>query len=241
MFKSRAGRIGAAAAVCGLAVAVMSSTAFASDLGAATITDSTHTTNLGSGTTTTSFSLLLPSGAKCQQDSTHGTVVYSFLVQEQGTPGTPNPAATDAIIQGLTYSGGFASTGYFLANSAGQVFPGVNVAVTTAVIPSLPAFTSGGLLTAGIPATGTGGLVDPSAPIPGVWEAGMACTLAGAVQDFWKVQMTFDANGGWTTPQQVVPESPLGVGLPLAGAAGLTGFVVYRRRRSRRDGMAAAA
>jgi len=102
-----------------------------------------------------------------------------------------------------------------------------------------------GLVTAGIPQTGAGGLYDTTEPVPGVWEMGVACTLGAVVQDVWSTKVTFNTTGSGVNmtigSYTVVPETPLTVGLPLAGVAAVAGVVGIRRRRARRSANVAAA
>src|ERR1700674_4771518 len=97
--------------------AVAGSTAASTPKGSATFaavggTPANFTALSGTQASTTGLIVMLPAGAACSQASTHGTAVYSFLA----------PQGTD--IKPLTYTGGTASAGYFLADGSGTPFPG---------------------------------------------------------------------------------------------------------------------
>jgi hypothetical protein len=159
--------------------------ASAATAGSATLTSPGGRSLVTSGEASTTFTLSLPSGAACPEDSVHGAVVDSFLV----------PAGTD--VGKVTFTGdGEASVGYFLTNVTGTPMWPVYVAVGTAQIPLLSErFTLHGLRTVNVPVLGPSGLVDPATPQPGVWDAGVASVLNGRTQSYWDVRLTFLPTG----------------------------------------------
>jgi hypothetical protein len=199
-------------------------------VGPAHLTTPDQTSTITSGASKSLFTVAVPPGGKCRQDSTQGTVLYSFLV----------PEGTD--IASVTYHGDFPSVGYFLVDPNGTPMYGIAVARATAAIYNIPTFAWIGLLLTHVPLHGQGGLLDPASPHPGVWEGGVACTLAGHIQDYWKFQVTFFAKGAsdftWSTrgsrptSSGGVPTIGVVVIVVVFAVAGGVGIEAVRRRRA---------
>jgi hypothetical protein len=151
--------------------------------GTATITD-TSLVPLGSGASTTEFSVALPANAACTGDTaTDGYHVYSYLVQ-QGTS-----------ITGITFTT-HPSEGLGLVNDTGVYYGPINTAINTGQIVSIPNnFEWAPLLSDGMTLSSL--LYGGSS---GVWETGLACaTSAGVLSDYWNTQVTFTASSSDTS------------------------------------------
>jgi hypothetical protein len=174
------------------------------------------------------FTVNLPAGAACPGDTTTGGYLIDTYLVPQST-----------AVTSLTFSGGFPSSGYSLYNSTNNhAFNAANTNTGTGQI-------------AGIPQTLQFlNQVNHSHPtiatllaVSGVWEAGIACELSGALTYYWNTQVTFtgsqtDAGGfTWTdvpgapTPPPSTPEVPYTLALPVLAAGIAGGSVLVRRRR----------
>jgi hypothetical protein len=160
--------------------------------GAATIADgSTDATELSGGSASL-FTFNLPAQAACPGDTTTGGyLVDSYLV----------PKAT--AVSSLTFSGGIPSVGFALYNSANnKAWVAQNTNTGTGQISGIPnAFEFGSASQVGHSRPALTSLL----ATPGVWEAGVACDLNGALTDYWNTEVTFSAStsdpGGFTWTQ----------------------------------------
>jgi hypothetical protein len=172
-------------------------TSAASYTGTATMADDSGTA-LSAGASATPFTLNLPAQAACPGDSTTGGyLVDSYLVPQSTNFGT------------LSFSGGFPSTGYSLYNSTNnKAFAAANTATGTGQIIGIPnTLEFGSQVGHGKPTLAN--LLAGN----GVWEAGIACELSGALTDYWNTEVTFtasttDVGGGFVW--SAVPGPPSG-------------------------------
>jgi hypothetical protein len=180
--------------------------------GAATIArpGATATGALGSGGSSTPFTVVLPANASCSGDTAHdGDHVYSYLV--------PRGTALSTV----TFIG-FPSKGYGLVGSTGRYYGAVNTAVDTGQIIGIPNdFVWGKLVKSDGGAVALTTLVD--GPSHGVWEAGIACaTTHGRLADHWNTPVTFtaDARDAHGLAWHAVPgAATVSSSLPAAGTA----------------------
>ena len=228
---SRAGRATVAAAIIvGAAVFGAGGAGAATLAGTATIANPSNSTPLGSGGSTTPFTVTLPSASACSGDTaTGGYHVYSYLVQ----------AGTN--ITSVTFVN-FPSQGYGFVDNTGTYYGPANTAINTGQIIGIPTNFQWGPLV-----VSDGGSLPLSTLLysgsSGVWEAGLICANStGHVTDWWNTEVTFTASGadanGFTwaavpgVPSQL-PEVPLPIVLPIVAVAVVAATVVVTRRRSR--------
>jgi hypothetical protein len=174
------------------------------------------------------FTINLPAQAACPGDTTSGGyLIDTYLV----------PQSTD--VSSLTFSGGFPSAGYALYNSSNnQAWTAKNTNTGTGQIAGVPQTLQFlNQVNHNHPTLAT--LLAGS----GVWEAGIACELSGALTFYWNTQVTFTASqtdaGGFTwtdapgapTPPASTPEVPYTLTLPVLAAVIVGGSVLVRRRR----------
>jgi hypothetical protein len=250
-FTKTAALVGASALALGsigLGAAVLTATAaFAVNQGTATI--SVTGTNLSS---TLSFNLAAPNGAVCSTGGGNGTSYRSFLVPYNG--GTAPNLTTLTIASATAGSIGIVDQGLGMANASGFLPSAAPSTLPNGQIDNTygDSITIADLLGAGA-TTGPG----TQPPLPGtalvatgqtsaLYAAGIVCFNASGVEtDEWSIPVQFTISGNdpggngivWTPnpgsgPQ--LPEAPLAVGLPIAGATMLAGVIfVTRRRRTR--------
>jgi hypothetical protein len=261
-FLRRTFRLGTAMAVAGLALG-LTTTAASAGGNPGVITPASGTVNgcstvPCSGTNTT-FTLTLPQGAGCVNPGP-GAFIYGFAVpagtnlatlswNSTGLLQSP-PGAYDFFyledISGNTWSGVGVSS-----SATGGVFqPTGSLPTNWAWFPQV----GQPVPPAQNPVNGSGGIIDPAAPpgTSGEWDVGVSCAVTpvgggnatNANENYWFQQVCFSAAAGATTANYTwttncggtganVPEAPLAVGLPTAGAAVLGLAVYVNRRRSR--------
>jgi hypothetical protein len=158
--------------------------------GAATIADGSSDATELSGGSASLFTFNLPAQAACPGDTTTaGYLVDTYLV----------PEAT--AVSSLSFSGGFPSVGYALYNSSNnKAWAAQNTATGTGQIIAIPnSFEFGAQVGHSKPSLTS--LLANS----GIWEAGIACELNGALTDYWNTEVTFTAStsdpGGFTWTQ----------------------------------------
>ncbi len=188
---TKGGRVGVAilalAGSVGLYLAA-STAASASTLdGVATIDQPGTTTQFnGSQSSSTQFTVALPTGSVCSGDTAgDGSHEYSYLV----------PSGT--AVSSLSFSSGFASNDLGLVDINGKPWDGIDTEPTSGlVIGILNDYEWAPLVSQGeIALTGSNGLLYSGSR--GVWDAGIACaTPAGVLSDYWNEQVTFTASGG---------------------------------------------
>jgi hypothetical protein len=230
--RSRLARILVAGTIAGASALALAAPAGATPptptyAGAATLFNTT-TSAADAGGSADNFTINLPAGAACPGDTTSG----GYLIDSYFVPQT-----TDVTT--LNFSGGFPSTGYALYNSTNNhQFEAANTNSGTGQIAGIPqTLQFGAQVTRNHPTKAT--LLAGT----GVWEVGIACDLNGALSSYWNTQVTFtpsttdaggftwtDAPGAPTAPPQT-PEVPVALGLPLAAAVIVGGYVLIRRRR----------
>jgi len=165
---------------------------------------------LGSGGSSTPFTVVLPANASCKGDTAHrGYHVYSYLV----------PKGTD--LSTVTFID-FPSKGYGLVDSTGRYYGAVNTALDTGQIIGIPNdFVWGRLVRSDGGAVALKTLLDGRSH--GHWEAGIACANThGRLADEWNTQVTFtaDARDGHGMAWHAVPGGTVGPSsLPATGAA----------------------
>ena len=158
--------------------------------GAATIADGSSDATELSGGSASLFTFNLPAQAACPGDTTTGGyLVDTYLV----------PEAT--IVSSLSFSGGFPSVGYALYDSSNnKAWAAENTATGTGQIISIPNSFEFGAQVGHSKPTLTNLLANS-----GVWEAGIACELNGALTDYWNTEVTFTTSssdpGGFTWTQ----------------------------------------
>ena len=169
--------------------------------GAATIADGSSDLTELSGGSAALFTFNLPAQAACPGDTTTGGyLVDTYLV----------PEAT--MVSSLSFSGGFPSVGYALYDSSNnKAWAAENTATGTGQIISIPNSFEFGAQVGHSKPTLTNLLANS-----GVWEAGIACELNGALTDYWNTEVTFTAStsdaGGFTWTQ--VPGNQSGATTP---------------------------
>jgi hypothetical protein len=179
--------------------------------GAATIArpGTTAAGALGSGGSSTPFTVVLPANASCSGDTAHdGYHVYSYLV----------PRGTDLAT--VTFVN-FPSKGYGLVDTTGRYYGAVNTALDTGQIIGIPNdFVWGRLVGSAGGAVALKTLVGGTSH--GHWEAGIACaTTHGRLADVWNTQVTFtaDARDAHGFVWHAVPGGSVGPSaLPATGA-----------------------
>ncbi len=199
--------------------------------GTATITNPSNNTALGSGGSTTTFTVAVPSGAACPGDTANGGYhVYSYLIQ----------AGSD--ITGVTFVNA-PSSGYGFVDNTGSYYGPANTAINTGQIISIPTNFQWApvVTTLGLPLSTL--LYSGSS---GAWDGGLVCTdTSGHVVSSWNTRITFTASGSdpngftWAAVPGVPslsPEVPYAAALPVVGAAAIAVVVTTNRRRSRRAG-----
>jgi hypothetical protein len=175
--------VAVAAVAAGVALAVVGPASAATLNGVATIDTPNGLASLGSGASTTPFTVALPANAGCSGDTaSNGYHVYSYLVP-QGTS-----------VAGATFVE-YPSTGYGFVDNTGLYYGPANTAIGTGQIISIPNDLQWApLVTADSVPLGT--LLYTSGT-SGVWEAGLVCANThGAVTDNWNTEVTFTANAG---------------------------------------------
>jgi hypothetical protein len=172
--------------------------------GPATVADGSSDQTELSGGSAALFTFNLPSAAACPGDTTTGGyLVDSYLV----------PQST--ALSSLTFSSGFPSAGFALYNSANnKAYVAQNTNTGTGQISGIPnTFEFGSTSQVGHSRPSLTNLLSGT----GVWEAGIACELNGALTDYWNTEITFTAStsdpGGFVWTQ--VPGNQ-------TGAAGTT-------------------
>ena len=160
--------------------------------GAATIADGSSDTTELSGGSASLFTFNLPAQAACPGDTTTGGYLLDSYLVPQSTP-----------LSSLTFSGGIPSAGFALYNSANnKAWVAQNTNTGTGQISGIPnAFEFGSASQVGHSRPALTSLLAS----PGVWEAGVACDLNGALTDYWNTEVTFTAStsdpGGFTWTQ----------------------------------------
>jgi len=226
--RSRLVRILLAGTVTGASALALAAPAGAATYQGAATLYNTSTSQADSGGSADNFTVNLPAGAACPGDTTSGGyLIDSYFV----------PQSTDVTT--LSFTGGFPSTGYALYNSTNNhPFEAANTNSGTGQIAGIPqTLQFGAQVTRSHPTKAT--LLAGS----GVWEVGIACDLNGTLTSYWNTQVTFtpsttdgggftwtDAPGAPTAPPQT-PEVPVALGLPVAAAVIVGGYVLIRRRR----------
>jgi hypothetical protein len=238
----------------GLGAAVLSATAAFAAVNQGTATISVSGTNLSSAL---SFDLNAPNGAACSSGGGNGTSYRSFLVPYNGS--TP-PDLTALTISSPTAGViGVVDQGAGMANASGFI-PSASPSTTP---PGQIDSTFADSITIADLLTGAGESIGPGTQPPAgtnlvgpgqtssTYAAGIVCfDKNGAETDEWSIPIQFtlsgnDAGGNgivWTPnpgggPQ--LPEAPLAVGLPIAGATLLAGVIFVTRRRRTRTAEAA--
>jgi len=149
--------------------------------GPATIADGSSDQTELTGGSASQFTFNLPAAAACPGDTTTGGyLVDSYLV----------PQST--ALTSLTFTSGFPSAGFALYNSANnKAYVAQNTNTGTGQISGIPN-------TFEFDSTSQVGHNRPSLTNllsgTGVWEAGIACELNGALTDYWNTEVTFTAS-----------------------------------------------
>lgn len=148
--------------------------------GAASVSPST-------GSSGTNFTVSLPSGAACGQDSSNG----GYRVQSYMVPASVDPTTLTFDVGGPTPQGVGASFRQPLYDTSGSPFVNAQTAdASTAGGPgpiiNIPTFNLQ--------------LFSPGDIPPGAYNLGIACTLGPAsatqMKEFWNTTLTFSTNGG---------------------------------------------
>jgi hypothetical protein len=181
--------------------------------GPATIADGSSDQTELNGGSASQFTFNLPSAAACPGDTTTGGyLVDSYLV----------PQST--ALSSLTFSSGFPSAGFALYNSANnKAYVAQNTNTGTGQITGIPN-------TFEFDSTSQVGHNRPSLTNllsgTGVWEAGIACELNGALTDYWNTEITFTAStsdpGGFVWTQVPGDQSGATSTTTTTGAGGST-------------------
>lgn len=193
----RHGRTRRVTAAALAAAAVLSCAAVAAGTGVALATatnaGSVTFTGTSTGSSATSFTLAVPSGAACTGNSSHdGARVQSFIA----------PLATDLSTLTFNYLGP-TNTGVYPLYSLGTPFINANTGsplggVGAGLLTGLPAFTLAPLTSSQLPA--------------GSYKLGFACTTnSGATLDkYWFTYLNLDGSTGYTKPT-----TPLAAATPV--------------------------
>lgn len=233
IMRSVGAKITAAIATATAAIALTAApSAFAATQGTATLQGAGNAT-LTSGTLTTPFLIGLSAPGVCSGTSSTSPnyFVYGFIV--------PVPSGSTTLAQemaGVNWSGGAGSSYYpvYYDSALDQYGPANTSTTGQPIAPSSGSFqfqyTQTALTNAGITPT----------LLNNTWEVGLACETGNATVDYWTVQVTFDANGNWTTSSSVAaPEFPAAIVVPVAGIGVLGGGLILARRRNRSHASAA--
>lgn len=178
----QARRLGTVLVLAGLSLVFVSRASASTLNGVATIATPASLTALGSGGSTTVFTVTLPANAACTGDTaSKGYHVYSYLVPKGTSPSS------------VTFVNS-PSTGYGFVDNTGLYYGPANTAIGTGQIVSIPQNFQWAPLVTDDGVTLAQLLSGPSA---GVWEAGIACAdTTGHLSDNWNTEITFSASSG---------------------------------------------
>jgi hypothetical protein len=216
------------AALAAITVGFVTPASAATVDGTATIETPSHGTVSYPASSSTQFTLVLPTGAVCSGSTTGGGYhVYSYLV----------PYGTN--VQNLTIVQGAPSTGYGLFDYTPNYIGPINVP-SNDFVPTLPVDLEWG---PAVSAYSLRSALLDNGGTSGVWEAGVLCANAsGAVTDYWNTEVTFNSSGtdpdGFTwsaapgDPNNGAnPEVPYALILPVLAVAIIGGTLLIKRRR----------
>ncbi len=157
--------------------------------GTLTFVDPVSGSPITSGSATTAFLIVPPSGAACTGDTATG----QFRVNSYIVPSTVDPATLTWNNTGPVPAGAGANLRQPLFSTTGQPLNNFATAQTTALINAAlgNSYDFNTFQTAG----------GPTLVPDGVYNMGISCSLSGAGDKFWNVQLTFAAQAGvlnWT-------------------------------------------